>query len=153
MVARLAEAKGEQVAGGLGRCSSPTVVLAADTAVVLGDTVLGKPADDAEAAEMLRTLSGMKHFVFTGLHLVRADDNRRAGAVESTRVGFRKLDERFIRWYVSTGEPRDKAGAYGIQDRGVLLTTEIVGSWTNVVGLPLERLPGLFREIGLDLTG
>jgi septum formation protein len=125
--------------------------MAADTAVVLEELVLGKPADNTEAAGMLFRLSGRVHQVVTGVFLLRTDDGRSARAVESTGVRFRTLSRPLIDWYVSTGEPLDKAGAYGIQGRGVLLTAGVEGSWTNVVGLPLERLPGLFSQIGFDL--
>jgi septum formation protein len=150
-VARLARAKGMHVVDTLGDADGATVVLAADTAVVLGSTILGKPETGTEAVEMLRLLSGRTHEVYTGIHLHRTDLPADASTVEVTRVRFRELDEATIRWYVDTGEPLDKAGAYGIQGRGVFLTSHIEGSWSNVVGLPLERLPGLFREIGLSL--
>ena len=87
----------------------------------------------------------------TGVHLLRSDDGRGASVVETTRVRFRECDGPLIDWYVSTGEPRDKAGAYGIQGYGVLLVASISGSWSNVVGLPLERLRELFRSVGIDL--
>jgi septum formation protein len=126
-------------------------VLAADTEVVLDGRVLGKPADAAQASRMLRDLRGREHEVLTGVRLVRTDDGRAAGGVEVTRVRFGDCDDVLIEAYVRTGEPFDKAGAYAIQGRGVLLTAGIDGSWSNVVGLPVERLPGWFAAIGVAL--
>lgn len=153
MVARLAAEKGRHVGATLRDRNGLVAVLAADTAVVLDEHVLGKPRDRAEAESMLRILSGRTHRVVTGVWLGRSDDGRSAAAVEVTRVRFRSLDRATLEWYVGTGEPLDKAGAYGIQGLGVFLTESVSGSWTNVVGLPLERLPALFGEIGLDLLG
>jgi len=153
MVARLASAKGRHVALSLGREAGSAVVLAADTAVVLDGTVLGKPSNPASAGSMLRMLSGRTHRVLTGVFVMRTDDARSAAATEVTRVTFRTLDAATVRWYLGTGEPMDKAGAYGIQGFGAFLTRSIEGSWSNVVGLPLERLPALFAEVGLDLLG
>ena len=148
-VLRLAEAKGRAVADALDGGSH--LILAADTAVILEDVVLGKPADRDEAVAMLTDLAGRAHVVLTGVFVLRTDDGRHAGHVERTKVRFRDYGEAMIRWYVGTGEPMDKAGAYGIQTRGALLTEGIEGSWTNVVGLPTERLPALLRAIDLDL--
>jgi septum formation protein len=99
---------------------------------------------------MLRRLSGRSHEVLTGLSLLRTDDSRSLAWLEATRVRFRECSEELIRWYVATGEPLDKAGAYGIQGRGAMLVAGIEGSWTNVVGLPIERLPDLLAGIGID---
>ncbi len=148
-VLRLAEAKGRAVAGALD--GGAHVILAADTAVILDDVALGKPADRQEAAAMLSSLAGREHVVLTGVFVMRTDDGRHAGHVERTKVRFRDYGEAMIRWYVGTDEPLDKAGAYGIQTRGALLAEGIEGSWTNVVGLPIERLPVLMRSIDLDL--
>jgi len=90
---------------------------------------------------MLRRLAGVRHEVLTACRLVRSDDGRAAAAVAVAGVRFNAWDETLARWYVATGEPMDKAGAYGIQGRGALLCAGIEGSWSNVVGLPLESLP------------
>jgi septum formation protein len=148
-VARLARTKAETVAFPL-REDADVAVLAADTAVVLDGEALGKPSSPDEARAMLRRLSGRTHRVLTGVFLTTPHDGAGAGAVESTEVRFRRLDDAWIEAYVATGEPMDKAGAYGIQERGVWLTRGIRGSWSNVVGLPLERLPELFAGIGVD---
>jgi septum formation protein len=113
--------------------------------------ILGKPRDAADALSMLRRLSGRTHEVITACRLVRSDDGRAAAAAALSGVRFQPWNENLARWYVATGEPFDKAGAYGIQGRGVLLASGIEGSWSNVVGLPLESLPGQFAEVGDDL--
>jgi septum formation protein len=206
MVRRLAVDKAQAVlAAGV---EPDLVVLAADTVVVLGDEVLGKPADGVEAAEMLRRLSGRTHQVLTGVAVVASrrpapsepsappsspavtaatarplaspDEAARPGAaadlgvavscddavtpgakvgpaatlavtVEATEVAFVALTEADIAWYVATGEPLDKAGAYAVQGCGGVFVASIRGSWDNVVGLPLVATRGLLAEAGLDL--
>jgi septum formation protein len=151
LVLRLAEAKGRSVVSSFDDQEPPCVVLAADTGVVLDHRVLGKPRDPAEARRMLLTLRGRVHEVMTSVFLVRTDDRRHTCDVESTRVSFREYDEETIDSYVATGEPLDKAGAYGIQGGGGDLVDRIEGSWSNVVGLPLERLGPWLERIGVDL--
>jgi nucleoside triphosphate pyrophosphatase len=148
-VLRLAAAKADAVRVRLG--GAPALVLAADTTVTLGGKLLGKPLGPGEALAMLRELAGRTHEVWTSCALTRADSALSASCVASARVRFRPWDEGLARWYVGTGEPFDKAGAYGLQGRGVLLTEGIEGSWSAVVGLPLEELPALFRAVGDDL--
>ncbi len=115
------------------------LTLGADTLVVLGETVLGKPADEDAAAAMLRRLSGRSHIVYTGLALAHA--GRTVTAHEATEVRFAALTEAEIAAYVATGSPLDKAGGYGIQDDlGALFVEGIQGDYYNVVGLPLHRL-------------
>lgn len=129
------------------------LVVGADTLVAVDGEALGKPRDEAEAARMLRRLSGRTHEVLTGLALVEvgSGQERRAAAThERTRVTFRDLSEGDIGAYVATGEPMDKAGGYGIQERGALLVSGIEGCYTNVVGLPLGRLVAMLREFGLS---
>ncbi|WP_412062952.1 Maf family protein [Rubrivirga sp. IMCC45206] len=119
--------------------ASGTLVLAADTVVVLDGDVLGKPADEAEARATLRRLSGRTHHVTTGLALRL--DGREATAHETTAVTFADLSDAEIAAYAATGSPLDKAGSYGIQDdAGALLVARIDGDYFNVVGLPLRRL-------------
>ena len=127
------------------------IVIAADTIVVLGDTVLGKPTDARDAERMLGMLAGRMHRVISGLAVVDAKTGRaRTGAV-STTVWFRDLTPAEIRSYVLTGEPLDKAGAYGIQEKGALLVEKIEGCYFNVVGLPLSLLREMLREYGVNL--
>ena len=119
-------------------------VLGADTLVLKGGSLLGKPEDPLEAARMLRSLSGDWHEVYTGICLVRK--GRAHTAWERSRVRFVELSERDIMDYIETGEPMDKAGAYGIQGYGAMWVAEIQGCYFNVMGLPLSRLGRLFRE-------
>lgn len=126
-------------------------VVAADTTVVVDDEILGKPRDAAEARKMLRTLSGRAHRVLSGLALVHGEDAVARSAVSSTRVFIRKLSDDEIRWYVATGEPLDKAGAYGAQGKGGLLVTRVEGSFSNVVGFPVEKFYELLKACGLEL--
>src|SRR5262249_18001016 len=137
-VTRLADAK---AASACRRAGGPALVLAADTTVALNGAIFGKPEDAEDAMGMLRALAGRTHEVLSACRLGRVDGARSAGRVAVTRVTFRPWDEALARWYVATGEGLDKAGAYALQDRGVLLTAGIEGSWSNVVGLPLEDLP------------
>lgn len=150
-VRRLAEAKGRRVLCEVVAESENTAILAADTAVVLDDRALGKPRDDDHAADMLRSLSGRAHRVVTGLFVCRVDDGRSLVVSDSTRVRFRDLDETTILHYVHTGEPRGKAGAYAIQGRGRALVRDFEGSWSNVVGLPLELVLRCFEALGIDV--
>ena len=114
------------------------LVIGADTVVVYDGAILGKPADAADAARMLRMLSGKTHVVYTGVCLVCAD--KEETFYEQTRVTFYPLTEQEIEAYVATGEPMDKAGAYGIQGRGCTLVQGICGDYFNVVGLPVAAV-------------
>lgn len=147
-VVRLAARKAAAVAGLLRGRGIAALVLAADTTVTIDGAILGKPASREDALAMLRRLAGARHEVLTACRLVRTDDGRAAAALASTVVRFNPWEERLARWYVDTGEPMDKAGAYGLQGRGALLCAGIDGSWSNVVGLPLECLPRLFQDVG-----
>ena len=147
-VLRLAREKGRHALAGLAAQGADGLVLSADTAVVLDGTILGKPADDADAAGMLRRLSGRTHDVLTGVFLARIGTPRSAEDVGRTRVTFKPYGDRELLRYVATGEPRDKAGAYGIQGEGGALVEGIEGSWSNVVGLPMELLPRLYASVG-----
>ena len=113
-------------------------VLAADTVVALGGRSLGKPLDERAAAAMLRRLSGEEHEVITSWY-IRHEDRERSGQVHTT-VWFRSLNDDEITRYVATGEPLDKAGAYGIQGGGAALVDRVSGSYTNVIGLPLAEV-------------
>jgi septum formation protein len=145
----LAETKAEAVA----RRHPGHWVLAADTTVVVDGKLLGKPSSPREAARMLRLLSGRSHRVVSALALARLRDRFLRSAVSTTRVFFQKLTADEIRWYVASGEPMDKAGAYAIQGLGGLLVTRIEGSFSNVVGFPLEQFFELWRRAGLALPG
>jgi septum formation protein len=126
----------------------PCLVIAADTIVVLGNRILGKPVDDADAAAMLHALSGNIHHVITGLCVWRrlaAKRERITGEAVSTKVAFRGLTEAEIHHYVASGEPMDKAGAYAIQGGAAGMVDHIDGSYSNVVGLPMETLMRLLE--------
>jgi nucleoside triphosphate pyrophosphatase len=125
------------------------LALGADTTVVINGEIIGKPVDVEEAGRMLRALSGQWHEVLTGVTLARAD--RVVSAVSSTRVKFAELSDDEIRWYVSTGEPMDKAGAYAIQGHASLFVERIEGSYSNVVGLPVQLTYQLARRMGVEL--
>ena len=124
------------------------LVIAADTVGAVEGRVLGKPRSKAEAEEMLSLLSGREHRVCTGLSL--SQGGRLRTGHEATAVRFRPLTREEIRRYVSTGEPMDKAGAYGIQGYGCLLVEGIVGDYYNVMGLPVCRLGRMLAEFGAD---
>ncbi len=127
------------------------IIIAADTIVVLDDAVLGKPSDHKDAERMLALLSGKMHRVITGLAVMDAATGRALTRSSITNVWFRDLFPEDIAWYVRTGEPLDKAGAYGIQEKGALLITRIEGCYFNVVGLPLSVLFEMLRELGINL--
>ncbi|HTV00991.1 MAG TPA: Maf family protein [Luteitalea sp.] len=133
LVERLARAKASTV-----RCADDELVLAADTTVVCDGAIMNKPDDDAEASRMLRRLSGRAHEVFTGVTL------RHAGGEETfvarTEVWFAPLTDADIAWYVASGEPLGKAGAYGIQGLASRFVTRVEGSYPNVVGLPVAEV-------------
>ncbi|MBZ5560612.1 MAG: Maf family protein [Acidobacteriia bacterium] len=121
------------------------IILGADTTVVVDGDVLGKPQDDEEAAAMLRRLSGRAHEVLTGISL--RDSASEVGKVETTSVSFRALSDGDVAWYVSSGEGRDKAGGYAIQGLASRFVSVIRGSYSNVVGLPMEALAELLPEV------
>jgi septum formation protein len=125
-------------------------VLAADTVVVLGKKVFGKPGNRAEAAEMLAELAGKTHTVLTGLALRWGD--REASHLETASVTLVPYEEQLYGWYVTTGEVDDKAGAYAVQGKGALLVERVEGNVQAVIGLPLAVLPALFARVGLQLA-
>ena len=125
------------------------IVIAADTIVYLDGVILGKPKDTADAARMLAALSGREHTVYTGVAVLRGGETRLAA--EHTAVRFRTLTPAEITRYIATGEPMDKAGAYGIQGRGALFVAHLDGDYFNVMGLPLCRLGQLLNELGVEL--
>lgn len=131
------------------------VILAADTIVVKDGQLLGKPKDTDDAARMLAFLSGAVHAVMTGVCVLRqqADELRFFQEVEITKVHFRSLTEEEITAYLASGEPFDKAGAYGIQGLGGLLVERIEGCYYNVVGLPLVKTMQLLRKCGIKILG
>jgi septum formation protein len=141
-VQRLARSKAEAVASRLGQ----GLVLGADTTVVVGNQILGQPVDEADARRMLNLLNAKWHEVLTGVAVVRVGGETRV-AYETTRVRFAEMSENEIDWYISTGEPFGKAGAYGIQGKASLFIEEIEGDYFNIMGLPIR----LVYELATDL--
>ena len=129
--------------------SAEDVVIAADTIVVCCDYILGKPCDEQDAFEMLSLLSGRMHQVMTGVTVLWGDKSYTC--TEITDVCFRTLTEKEIHRYIATGEPMDKAGAYGIQGGASLCVQKIIGDYFNVVGLPVCRLSQILRELVPEL--
>jgi septum formation protein len=140
-VLRIARAK----AHGLGCRTADSLILAADTAVVAGGQTLGKPIDEPDATRMLYLLSGKVHEVLTGVVLL--SDTAEAAVVVSTRVSFHSMTAHEIAWYVGTGEPDGKAGAYAIQGIGARFVDWIEGSWSNVVGLPIATVDRMIKQL------
>jgi septum formation protein len=126
-----------------------SVVIGADTIVVLDGKILGKPQDSGDAASMLQSLSGKTHLVITGLALVCTKPPIQTTGYETARVTFKKLSRNTIENYVASGKCLDKAGAYGIQDIGDDFVREVDGDYYNVMGLPLELLKRMLREAGI----
>jgi septum formation protein len=143
---RLARAKAEEVAARLRR----GLVVGADTVVVSDDRLLGKPRDRDEAQAFLLSLAGRTHRVISGLAVVDGTTGQAEVGAAVTGVTMRPFDAREAAKYVATGEPMDKAGAYGIQGRGALLVEAIQGDYFNVVGLPLTLLAVLLGRFGID---
>jgi septum formation protein len=151
LVERLALTKALDVA----RSRERALVIGADTIVVLDREVLGKPADPEEAIAMLERLQGRTHQVYSGLAVVEVEGSspvRQVVGHRVTAVTMRPISREEIDWYVGTGEPLDKAGAYGIQDLGVLLVDRIEGCYTNVVGMSLPLLLELVKRLGYSLV-
>lgn len=128
------------------------IIIAADTVVYHNGKILGKPKSEAEAFKTLSALSGNMHEVYTGICVMRMSDGFSVADFDKTEVYFKKLTEERIKSYIGTKEPLDKAGAYGIQGKGALLTERINGDYSNVVGLPLSKLAGVLeKEFGINL--
>jgi septum formation protein len=146
-VLRLARDKALAVIGH----SANGIIIAADTIVVLHDAVLGKPADRSDAVRMLTLLSGNAHRVITGLYVIQPAKGRSEMRIAVTTVWFRRMRAEEIAAYADSGEPLDKAGAYGIQEKGALFVDHIDGCYFNVVGLPLALLGECLEVLGVPL--
>ena len=143
-VRRIADAKARAIAGR----ANGRIILAADTTVVIDDQMLAKPGDDEDAKRMLRMLSGRTHEVLTAVAVCRGPERSALLVeVERTQVKFAPLNEFEIDWYVATGEPRDKAGAYAIQGYASRFITRIDGSYSNVVGLPIALVYDILKGL------
>ncbi|NLY43651.1 MAG: septum formation inhibitor Maf [Clostridiaceae bacterium] len=143
IVQQLAYSKARDVSQ---RISEPGIVIGADTIVVHGGTVLGKPKDDREAFMMLKSLSGDVHTVFTGFSIINTYSGKTVNGYEQTLVKFREISDEDIQKYIRTGEPMDKAGAYGIQKKGSMLVDRIEGDYFNVVGLPVAKIAWILQK-------
>ncbi|MDQ6771287.1 MAG: Maf family protein [Gemmatimonadota bacterium] len=144
---RHAERLAREKASAIATRDPDLITIGADTIVVIDRRVLGKPADAGQAAQMLAMLSGREHLVITAVAVSRGKKLR--SAVEEVRVKFRRLREDEIEAYIATGEPMDKAGAYGIQGYGATIVERVEGDYFAVMGLPLVRLVGLMRDVGV----
>jgi len=154
LVRRLAELKasaGAQKWGGLGG-KADDLILAADTVVVLDNRILGKPGSPEIAKQMLQRLSGRTHVVLTGVALRQLSGAEESGVV-ATQVTFRQLDAAEVERYVASGEPMDKAGAYGIQGGAGGFVADVQGSYTNVIGLPMEYVSKQLRAWRIEQGG
>jgi septum formation protein len=147
-IIRLARAKVIDVA----RKKEAGLVIGADTIVVVDGKLLGKPEDREDAERMLRQLSGRWHAVMTGVALYEAGTKREVVDYDKTLVRFAQLTEREIDWYVGSGEPMDKAGAYAIQGKGSIFVEEIAGNYHNVVGLPIPLVYRLAKRLGYSFV-
>ena len=132
-------------------CTPEELVITADTMVFLDDERLGKPRDEADALRMLTSLQGRRHTVCTGVTVQQG--TRRLTEAESTDVYFRPASREELLSYIKTGEPMDKAGAYGVQGRGALLVERLDGDFFNVMGLPVLRLSRMLERFGVRLLG
>ncbi len=147
-VLRLATAKARAVAEPLKRKKQHAIVIGADTVVLAHGRILGKPADVKEARRMLRLLSGKSHQVLTGVSIVSLPGGAEVHHVVATRVRFQRISNADIEDYIATGEPFDKAGAYGIQGIGGRFVASIDGCYFNVMGLPLARVWSMLSDSG-----
>ncbi len=143
MVKRLALEKAKNVAV---KSGAKALIIGADTVVTFDGKALGKPKDEEDAFSMLLSLSGREHTVYTGVAVLDTETGKTKTVAEGTKVRFRNLTNAEIRAYIASGEPMDKAGAYGIQELGALLISGICGDYFNVVGLPICRLGTLLKE-------
>ncbi len=142
---RLATAKAREVAGQF----REGFIIGADTVVVVDGEQLGKPADERDARRMLRLLSGISHSVITGLAVIDAKTSEMKSTVVRTMVRFKRLTDEEIDAYIATGDPMDKAGAYGIQGRAAAFIEGIEGCYSNVVGLPLSELAEILKSMSV----
>ena len=145
-VLRASAEKASSVSGTLGE---GVVVIGADTVVVVDGEILGKPRDPEDASSMLRKLSGKEHHVYTAFSIVRPKNEILHSEIVDTRVRVKPLAASEIEGYIKTGEPMDKAGAYGIQGIGSLMVGGFEGSYSNVVGLPVEELLAALKKLGI----
>lgn len=155
LVMKLSGLKCQDVAGKIVHMKGPAekIILGADTIVVSDKGILGKPSDEADAFRMLKILSGKAHTVFTGVTIIDIETGKKFTFAEHTEVIFYDITDEEIREYIGTGEPMDKAGAYGIQGRGAFLVKEIRGDFYTVMGLPAARVWHTLRSFNGEIYG
>jgi septum formation protein len=127
------------------------IIISADTIVVHKNKVIGKPKNEDDAIKILKNISGNEIEVITGLTVIDVNNNKEINESETTKVKIKELTDEEIKDYVDTGEPLDKAGAFGIQGKGAILVEKIDGCYSNVVGLPLFRLSKILRKLGINI--
>jgi septum formation protein len=127
------------------------IIIGADTAVFIDNKILGKPKTKEEAREMLNKLSGETHSVFTGFTVIDTKNNKIITDHIETKIKFKNLSDEEIAGYIKTGEPMDKAGAYGVQDRGALFVEYIEGDYANITGLPIVKIFEILKTLGIDI--
>lgn len=143
-------AKRKAVAASKDIKTNDTLIISADTVVVLDNKILGKPKDDDDARRMLKSMSGKKHYVYSGIAAIY--NGKIVTDYEKTQIKFRTISEHEIERYISTGEHKDKAGSYGIQEKGGYFVEKINGDINNVVGLPVLKLRNMiYKEFGIDI--
>jgi septum formation protein len=147
LVAELALHKASDVAGKF----KTALVIGADTLVALGNRIFGKPSGPGEAVNMLKALSGKTHSVYSGIAIIQVSTGRTETGFCETKVRFKPVSTAEIKSYVATGEPLDKAGAYGIQDKGGVLVEGIEGCYFNIVGLPLSKLADMLQKFQVSI--
>jgi septum formation protein len=133
------------------RTEQEALIIGADTVVILNNQILGKPKDEKEAAQMLQKLSNNTHKVITAVAVIDKYEDKTIINHTISKVTFKKLSEREIQDYIKTGEPMDKAGAYGIQAYGSIFVTKVEGCYNNIVGLPLNLLSEMLKSVGVYL--
>lgn len=133
------------------KADESALVIGADTVVFIDGKILGKPANKEEASEMLHMLSGRDHHVCTGLAIIDNESKKSYCGFERTAVHFRHLEDEEIERYIATGEPMDKAGAYGIQGKCAIFVDKINGDYNNVVGLPVAAIYRELKKLGIDI--
>ncbi|OPZ84192.1 MAG: Septum formation protein Maf [Firmicutes bacterium ADurb.Bin419] len=154
LVMHLAHEKAKIVASEIAEESGSSkefMVIGADTVVVRDGVILGKPEDSDDAFNMLKSLQGRWHEVMTGIAVIDMQNSKFTKGIEVTRVKMKELDDEALRSYINTGEPVDKAGAYGIQGLGAVLVERIEGCYFNVVGLPISKLSDILKIYGVHV--
>lgn len=129
------------------------IIIAADTFVIFNEKIIGKPIDDKDAKRILRLLSGKGHSIITGFTILDTKVNRSVTKSVETKVTFKKLSDKEIDSYIKTGEPLDKAGAYGIQEKGGIFIKKIDGDYFNIVGLPIYSVVEELKKFGVEVFG